>query len=244
MKIALLGYGKMGKEIEQLALAKNHRIILKVDVENAENFSIKDFANADVAIEFSTPSAAFGNILKCFDANIPVVIGTTGWLDKLAEAKKICTEKNQAMFYASNYSVGVNLFFEINKKLASLMNGHDSYDICMEEIHHTQKLDAPSGTAISLANDIIENLDRKTKWVNKFGEKKPETISPQDLVITSLRKEHVPGTHTVVYQSEVDEIKIKHIAHSRKGFASGALLAAEWIVGKKGIFGMQDLLKL
>ncbi len=243
MKIALLGYGKMGKEIEQQALARKHKIVLIVDENNATTYTLEELAKADVAIEFSTPASAFGNILKCFEANVPIVVGTTGWLDKLNEVKKICGEKKQSLFYASNYSIGVNVFFEINKKLAQIMNMQPQYDVRMEEIHHTQKLDAPSGTAISLANDLIEKMERKNKWVCETVSDTLVSAKPEEVLITALREEHVPGTHTVSYNSEVDCIEIKHTAHSRKGFASGAVIAAEWIVGKKGIFGMQDILK-
>lgn len=240
MKIALLGYGKMGKAIEQLALEKFHQIILKVDENNAYNFSINELAKADVAIEFSIPSASVQNIRKCFEMNVPIVVGTTGWLAQWEEMKRICEEKNQSLFYASNYSIGVNIFFEINKKLAQLMNNQYDYEVSIEEIHHTQKLDAPSGTAITLANDILKAMERKTKWINTVKSQ----IKKDELLITSIREDKIPGTHTIQYDSSVDCIEIKHTAHSRQGFASGALLAAEWIIGKKGIFGMQDLLKL
>lgn len=242
MKIALLGYGKMGKEIEQQALARKHEIVLIVDENNAASYTLEELSKADVAIEFSTPASAYGNILKCFEANVPIVVGTTGWLDKLNEVKKICTEKKQSLFYASNYSIGVNIFFEINRKLAAIMNTQSQYEVRMEEIHHTQKLDAPSGTAISLANDLIENVERKNKWICETAGH-PLSANPDEVLITALREELVPGTHTVTYDSEVDRIEIKHTAHSRIGFASGAVIAAEWIVGKKGIFGMQDILK-
>ena len=228
----------MGKEIEKLAIEKGHSIILKVDVDNANTFSMDDLSKADVAIEFSTPHSVYNNILKCFEANVPIVVGTTSWSDKLEEVKKICKEKDQAIFYSSNYSIGVNIFFEINKRLAQLMNKQNNYDVTIEEIHHTQKLDAPSGTAITLANDVLKEVKSKTKWVNEIQNKKDE------LLITSLRIENIPGTHTIKYGSDVDSIEIKHTAHNRKGFAGGALMAAEWLAGKKGIFGMQDLLKL
>jgi len=236
MKIALIGYGKMGKEIEQIALSRGHTIALKVDVSNAETYTIDELKQADVAIEFSTPEAAVKNIYKCFDANVPVVVGTTGWLGKLDEVKEKCKILNSTLFYASNYSIGVNLFFKLNEYLAKLMNKYADYNVSMEEIHHIHKLDAPSGTAISLANQIIENVQTKTKWVNH------PTNELNDLAILSKRIDEVPGTHTVTYASAVDEINITHIAHNRKGFALGAVIAAEWVANKKGIYGMNDLM--
>lgn len=237
MNIALIGYGKMGKEIEQIALSRGHKIVLKVDITNALTFTINELKQADVAIEFSTPESAITNIYKCFDAGIPIVVGTTGWMNRLEEVKQKCAEKDQSLFYASNYSIGVNLFFKLNQYLAKLMNSYPEYTVTMEEIHHVHKLDAPSGTAISLANQVIELNDSKNKWVNNPTDNKSE------LSIISKRIDEVPGTHTVTYSSPVDEINITHIAHSRKGFALGALLAAEFTIGKKGIFGMNDLLK-
>ncbi|MCW3072847.1 MAG: 4-hydroxy-tetrahydrodipicolinate reductase [Bacteroidetes bacterium] len=236
MNIALIGYGKMGKEIEQIAISRGHSIALKVDVTNASTYTIEELKKADVAIEFSTPESAINNIYKCFEANVPVVVGTTGWLQRLEEVKQACADKQQALFYASNYSIGVNLFFKLNEYLAKLMNGQAAYNVSMEEIHHVHKLDAPSGTAISLANQVIANMDKKEKWVNAVTDNKTE------LGIISKRIDEVPGTHTVTYSSEVDEISITHIAHSRKGFALGAVIAAEWVKGKKGVFGMSDLM--
>ncbi|MDQ3191589.1 MAG: 4-hydroxy-tetrahydrodipicolinate reductase [Bacteroidota bacterium] len=238
MKIALLGYGKMGKEIEKIALERNHEIVLKVGFENLSDLTIENISKADVAIEFSTPESAVENIKKCFSANVPVVIGTTGWLNKLEEVKKQCMESTQAMLWASNFSVGVNLFFELNKQLAQLMNKHSSYDVKMEEIHHTQKLDAPSGTAITLAEDIIKILERKKNW------KKESSSETNDLIIKSQRVENVPGTHLVQYTSSIDDIHITHTAHSRKGFAQGAVIASEWIVDKTGVFSMSDVIKI
>ena len=236
MNIALIGYGKMGKEIEQIAISRGHSIVLKVDIANASSYSIDELKKADVAIEFSTPESVISNIDKCFEANVPVVVGTTGWLKHLDEVKQKCTDKNQTLFYTSNYSIGVNLFFKVNEYLAKLMNAYTTYSISMEEVHHVHKLDSPSGTAISLANQIIENNDLKQKWVNQSTDNKNE------LEIISKRIDEVPGTHTVTYSSEVDEISMTHTAHSRKGFALGAVIAAEWSKGKKGIFGMNDLL--
>ena len=236
MKIALIGYGKMGKEIEQIALSRGHTIVLKIDVNNVNTFTSDDLKIADTAIEFSTPESAINNIYKCFDAGLPVVVGTTGWLGKLDEVKQKCREKNQALFYASNYSIGVNLFFKLNTELAKLMNKYSDYNVGLEEIHHVHKLDAPSGTAISLANQVIEQNAVKQKWVNN------KTDNAAELSIVSKRIDEVPGTHTVTYSSDVDEISITHLAHNRKGFALGAVIAAEWIIGKKGVFGMDDLM--
>lgn len=236
MKIALIGYGKMGKEIEQIALSRGHSIVLKVGSANASTYTAEELKKADVAIEFSKPESAIGNIYNCFEAGIPVVVGTTGWLDKLDEVKKKCSGSNGTLFYASNYSIGVNLFFKLNTYLAKLMNSYPAYNVTMEEIHHVHKLDAPSGTAISLANQAIAQLDAKQKWVNA------ETRNGHELGIVSKRIDEVPGTHTVTYSSDVDEISMTHTAHSRKGFALGAVVAAEWLKGKKGVFGMQDLM--
>jgi 4-hydroxy-tetrahydrodipicolinate reductase len=236
MNIALIGYGKMGKEIEQIAVSKGHSIVLKVDVTNADTYTIEELKKADVAIEFSTPESAIKNIYKCFEANVPVVVGTTGWLGRLEEVSNACKEKKQALFYASNYSIGVNLFFRLNEYLAKLMNNYPAYNVSMEEIHHVHKLDAPSGTAISLASQVIENNEMKKKWVNS------ETHNKEELGIISKRLDEVPGTHTVTYSSDVDEISMTHIAHNRKGFALGAVIAAEWIKGKTGVFGMKDLM--
>ena len=237
MKIVLFGYGKMGKEIEKIALERGHEILLKINsLESKVDFP-KNISEADIAIEFSTPESAVENIMTCFDSNIPVVVGTTGWLQKMPEIKKVCTEKNQGLFYASNFSIGVNLFFQLNTYLAKLMNPYKEYDVTMEEIHHIHKKDAPSGTAITLAEEIIANNSSKKNWTNTSSNQ------PEKLSIVSKRIDEVPGTHTILYQSEVDAIEIKHIANNRKGFAFGAVLAAEWMINKKGIFGMNDLLK-
>ena len=246
MKLALIGYGKMGKAIEEIAVQKNHHVVLKVDEHNAATFTKAELSQADVAIEFTSPEAAFNNILKCFDSNVPVVCGTTGWLDKMEEVKKICLEKNQSFFYASNYSVGVNLFFEVNKKLAELMNTQLQYDeIFINEIHHIHKLDAPSGTAISLAEQVLGKIKRLKRWSNyNPDESKTPEKKNEELPIFSSREGDVPGTHIVKYFSREDEIEIRHKAFNRKGFASGAVLAAEWIKGKKGVFNMKDLLNL
>ncbi|WP_016776288.1 4-hydroxy-tetrahydrodipicolinate reductase [Anaerophaga thermohalophila] len=238
MKIALIGYGKMGKEIEKIAQSRGHEIVARIDpIATGESFEDGGFETADVAIEFTTPKVAFSNYRKCFEYNKPVVSGTTGWLDKLPEIKKACSEEGQTFFYASNFSVGVNILFELNRYLSKIMNDRDEYDVEMTEVHHTQKLDAPSGTAISLAEDIIENIDRKKQWKLDKAEK------DSDLVIKAVREGEVPGIHTVRYESDVDEITIHHSAKSRKGFALGAVLAAEFAAKNKGFLGMKDMLK-
>lgn len=236
MNIALIGYGKMGKTIEQVALSRGHNIPIKIDLENISDFNAESFSTIDVAIEFTSPHTALNNILKCIEIATPVVCGTTGWLSALDEVEEKVIEFNGSFLYASNFSVGVNIFFEINKKLAQLMNGMNQYDITIKEIHHTQKKDAPSGTAITLAEQVIENNQLKDKWVNK----NPETAS--DLFIESERIDPYPGFHEVKYSSEVDEITIVHNAHNRNGFALGAVMAAEFIHNKQGIFTMKDVL--
>ncbi len=245
MKIALIGYGKMGKEIESIALSKGHEIVLKIDKDTHAGFNKENLQKADVAIEFSTPHSVLDNIYTCFEANIPVVVGTTGWYEKFEEVKLKCKEKNQSLFYATNYSIGVNLFFHLNKKLAAMMKKY-SYEISMDEIHHTQKLDAPSGTAITLAEGIIQENPSKSNWINKIVTEKDSAIDTNlqsnELIIRSYREDQVPGTHTVYYNSAVDRISISHVAHNRKGFAAGALSAAEWLIGKKGIYTMNDML--
>lgn len=237
MKIALLGYGKMGKEIEQIALNRGHEIVLKVNSSNA-TFSLEDLRKADVAIEFSRPESVVNNIRSCFNAGIPVVVGTTGWYQHFNEITRVCENENQAMLYATNFSVGVNIFFELNKRLAEMMNRHMHYEVLIEETHHTQKLDAPSGTAITIAEGILEKIERKDQWVNENSE------VDNHLNIISHRIENVPGTHVVKYHSAIDDIEIKHTAHNRKGFATGAVIAGEWLIGKKGMFTMRDVLQL
>lgn len=238
MKIALVGYGKMGKEIEKIALERGHEIVSKIDITSEDSFDDAAFKSADAAIEFTRPEAAYDNYMKCFAANVPVVSGTTGWLDKIDEIKAKCTNEGQTFFYASNFSIGVNIFFDINKKLAKLMNKVADYDVEMEEVHHTQKLDAPSGTAITLAEGVIENIDRKNNWALDKADKEDE------MMIKAVRRGDVPGIHTIKYESEVDEIIIHHSAKTRKGFALGAVLAAEFVKDNKGYLGMQDLLNL
>lgn len=236
MKIALVGYGKMGKEIEKIALERGHEIVSRIDINRPDTFDDNNFKSADVAIEFTRPEAAFDNYMKCFDHNIPVVSGTTGWLDKKSEIEKACQQDGQTFFYASNFSLGVNILFEINKQLAKIMNKLKDYDVNMEEVHHTQKLDEPSGTAITLAEGIIDNLERKDKWTLN---EKPQS---NEIYIKAIREGEVPGIHTIKYDSPVDEIHIRHSAKSRKGFALGAVLAAEFTKGKSGMLGMNDLL--
>jgi 4-hydroxy-tetrahydrodipicolinate reductase len=230
MKIALLGYGKMGQTIERIALERGHEIVLKKDEYN----TYEGLSNADVAIDFSIPTVAVSNISSCFHANIPVISGTTGWLEHYDEMVALCEAKKGAFISSSNFSLGVNLFFELNEYLAKMMSKFDSYQVEIEEIHHTQKLDAPSGTAISLAKGVIEN-SAYTKWTL-------DNPKPNEIHIEAKRIENIPGTHTVTYNSVVDSIEIKHTAHNRDGFALGAVIAAEWIVGKQGVFTMKDVL--
>jgi 4-hydroxy-tetrahydrodipicolinate reductase len=232
MKIAILGYGRMGKEIEKIAISRGHEVLIKKDVD-----ALIDITSADVAIEFSVPDAAFNNISNCIKNNVPVISGTTGWLDKYEDAVSLCKKEKGTFLYASNFSLGVNIFFELNKQLAKMMRTLENYTISMEEIHHTKKLDAPSGTAITLAKGIIENSS-KENW--ELG----ENTSKENIPIVAKRIPDVPGTHTILYTAEVDSIKIKHTAHSRKGFALGAIIAAEWILGKTGVFSMKDVLNI
>lgn len=233
MNIALLGYGKMGKTIEQIAIQRGHQIVLKVDKDDHDY----DITNADVAIDFSIPTVAFNNISNCINNQIPVISGTTGWLDDYTKAVNLCKEKQGAFIYASNFSLGVNIFFELNKTLARMMTNLKQYNVSLEEVHHTQKLDAPSGTAITLANDIIAEHSNYKQW--KLEEGNENTIN-----ITAKRIDNVPGTHRITYQSEVDTLTIEHTAHNRQGFALGAVIAAEWIAGKTGVFTMNDVLNI
>lgn len=237
MKIALIGYGKMGKTIEQIALGRGHQIVSIVDINNPDEFNSDNFKSADVAIEFTTPATAFDNYMKAFAAGVPVVSGTTGWLDRIGEIKDKCANEGKTFFYASNFSIGVNIFFALNKYLAKIMNGFPNYEVAMTETHHIHKLDAPSGTAITLAEGILENIDRKDRWTLETAEK------PADLPIHAIREGEVPGIHEITYESDVDTISIKHDAKSRAGFALGAVVAAEFTAGKKGFLGMEDMLK-
>jgi 4-hydroxy-tetrahydrodipicolinate reductase len=236
MKIALLGYGKMGKAIEEIALTRGHEIVCRVGIENLEDRTADNIKKADVVIEFTGPESAYENVKLCLDAGVPVVCGSTGWLSRFDEIKEYCITRNGGFLYASNFSVGVNIFFALNKKLAELMSRHPEYEVQMKEVHHTQKLDAPSGTAITLAEQVMENINSKKKWVNEQSQNK------DDLVIISERVDPAPGTHIVNYRSDIDDICITHTAHSRKGFATGAVIAAEFLKGKKGVFGMKDVL--
>jgi 4-hydroxy-tetrahydrodipicolinate reductase len=236
MNIALIGYGKMGKEIEKIALKRNHSIVLKIDIHNNSDLTLNNLKKADVAIDFSTPASAYENIMKCFEAVVPVVCGTTGWLEKFNDVVKYCNQNKKTFFYASNYSIGVNIFFKLNKNLAEIMNRFSSYNPSMTEIHHIHKLDAPSGTAITLAEGILEKIDRKKSW-----ELNSES-SEDKLKIEAVREDEVPGTHIINYNSEVDFIEIKHLAKNRQGFALGAVLAAEFIKDKTGHFSMDNLM--
>ena len=243
MNIALIGYGKMGKAIHEIANQKNeqlgenkYNIQLIVDIDNRATITLEDLQKCDVAIEFTSPHTAIDNIKWCFEAGIPVVVGSTGWLDKLDEIKALASSKNQTILYSPNFSIGVNIFFEMNRQLAKIMNKYDAYDVEMEEIHHTEKKDAPSGTALYAALDVLKFVDRKADWKNE------QTKSENTLDIISLREPNVPGTHTVTYNSEIDSIELKHTAHNRKGFAGGAIVAAEWLVSKKGVYTMDDVL--
>ena len=237
MKIALIGYGKMGKEIEQVILEEGkHQVVLKIGEKNIDEFTIENLKKVDVAIDFTQPEAALDNVKKCFEANLPVVVGTTAW--DVDTAKALCIEKNQTLFTSPNFSIGVNLFFNLNKQLALLMASHKEYHLSMTEIHHLQKKDAPSGTAVKLANDIIALHQSHLTWSLSQSE------LPNNIEIEALREEGVPGTHHVKYESDIDFIQITHEAKGRKGFAVGAVRAAEFIYGKKGSFEMADLLKL
>jgi 4-hydroxy-tetrahydrodipicolinate reductase len=236
MKIALIGYGKMGKAIEAIALERGHTVPLKIDISNQEDFTAEKLRTADAVIEFTGPHNAKENIIKCLKAGLPVVSGSTGWLSEWETVQQYCIDVNGTLLYASNFSVGVNIFFEINKQLALLMNKHKDYEVSMEEIHHTEKKDAPSGTAITLAEQIIENLGRKKKWINHLD------IQQDEIPIISERIDPAPGTHKIKYSSAIDDIEIIHTAHNRQGFATGAVLAAEFVKGKKGIYNMKDVL--
>jgi 4-hydroxy-tetrahydrodipicolinate reductase len=236
MRIALIGYGKMGQAIEEIAVQRGHEIVLKISIENIEDNTIENIRRADVAIEFTGPEIAYSNILKCIDAGVPVVSGSTGWMQHFDEAKKHCMEKNGALLYASNFSIGVNIFFALNRRLAELMAPQKEYNVSMTEIHHTTKKDAPSGTAITLAEDILQKNPLKKDWVNHI------TTNTDELQIISERIDPAPGTHIVKYSSAIDYIEINHTALSRKGFASGAVMAAEFLYPKKGIYSMNDVL--
>jgi len=236
MRIVLIGYGKMGKEIERIAIDRGHQIVSKIDIENSDDLISLTNKEIDVAIEFSNPVSAFSNIMKCIEKQIPIVSGTTGWLEKKTEVEKATHSFDSTFFYASNYSIGVNLFFKLNKQLAKLMQPHAGYDIYTNEIHHVEKKDSPSGTAITIAEGIMSQYPNKKKWVNN------EIPGAEEIAIWSQRESTKPGTHTVKYISKVDQIEVTHEAFSREGFALGAVIAAEWILGKKGVLGMDDML--
>lgn len=236
MKIALIGYGKMGREIEQAAHERGHKTGLIIDIQNQEEFTIENLKNNDIAIEFTSPHSAPENIKKCLYAGVPVVTGTTGWKDRFDDVRSVCMENNGALFHASNFSPGVNIMFAVNEFLAKIMDSFPQYDVKMTETHHTQKLDAPSGTAISLADQITGNMLRKKTWSLK------NTGNSDDIFIQAIREGDVTGIHDVIYQSDIDYISLKHYAKSRKGFAIGAVMAAEYLLNKKGIFTMRDLL--
>jgi 4-hydroxy-tetrahydrodipicolinate reductase len=238
MRIAIIGYGKMGHMIEEVAVQRGHEIVLKINIENTDDFTKDNIARADVAIEFTGPHTAYENVKKCIDFGIPVVSGSTGWNTKLEEMKGYVKQKGGSFLHTSNFSIGVNIFFEVNKLLAKLMAPHKEYDVVLKEIHHTAKLDAPSGTAVTLAEQVLANVPRKVKWVNQ------DANNPDELPIISERIDPAPGTHFVKYTSDIDDIEIIHTAHNRKGFALGAVLAAEYISDKNGIFSMQQVLGL
>jgi 4-hydroxy-tetrahydrodipicolinate reductase len=244
MKIALLGYGKMGKIIEKIALSRKHEIVLTIDHETLHDLTPENLQKADVVIEFTTPASVLSNIEHCFNANVPVVIGTTGWYEHLPQVKQQCIDGNNSLLWASNFSVGVNVFFHVNKLLAKVMNRYPYYEVQVEEIHHTQKMDSPSGTAITIAEGIINNTDTKNEWINVLTTDDNDddaNVAPNQLLIESLRIDSVPGTHTVIYDSEVDSIEFKHTAHNRNGFALGAVLAAEWLHDKKGFYSVEAM---
>lgn len=238
MNIGLIGYGKMGKAIERIALLKDHKVVLKISTTNADELKPENLRHCDVCIEFTNPESAPGNIYACLDAGIAVVTGSTGWSHRLNEITNYASEKGGSFIYSSNFSIGVNIFFEVSKKLATLMVSRPEYDISLEEIHHTQKKDSPSGTAITLAEEIINTIPRKKNWVNKIAD------NDNELTITSKRVDPAPGIHSIKYSSPIDDIEITHTAHSREGFATGVIIAAEFLVNRKGIFTMKDVLNI
>jgi 4-hydroxy-tetrahydrodipicolinate reductase len=240
MNIAIIGYGKMGKEVEKAAIERGHTISIIIDLNNQSDINPEKLKDTDVAIEFSSPDAAFNNILKCFDTDIPVVSGTTGWLDRMEEIRKDCLDHGKALFYAPNFSIGVNIFFKLNRELAKWMNKFRDYDVSIEEIHHIHKTDKPSGTAMAIADGITENYEPKTSWIVD----PVENPSINQIPIFSKRESMVPGTHIIQWDSEIDSIELTHTAKSRKGFAYGAVIAAEFLKGKEGFYTMEDLMQL
>lgn len=236
MNIAIIGYGKMGLQVEKIALERKHKIVACIDNEQDWEKYADKLKEADIAIEFSAPNAVLANIEKCFQRNLPVVVGTTGWYEKLQSIKKQCIAENQTLLYAANFSLGVNLFYALNRVLAKMMNGREEYDVSIEEVHHTAKKDAPSGTAITLADDIIKQLSHKENWVSEIND------NTEEISIKSARVDNIIGTHIVTYSSDLDEIEIKHTAHKRKSFAIGAVKAAEWLAGKHGFFSISNML--
>lgn len=238
MRVAIIGYGKMGHEIERVLLSRGHSVALIIDQNNAHELNAENLASVDVAIEFTTPDTAYANVRKCIECGTPVVCGTTGWVERLVELQELCRQKQGSMIYASNYSLGVNITFRLNRYLAEMMNRFATYNVAIEEIHHTQKKDAPSGTAISLAEDIVAKVERKSGWVNE------PTSESDKIAITSLREGTVPGTHTVTYTSPDDEIVVKHTLFSRSALALGAVVASEFIASRKGVFTIDDLFEV
>lgn len=253
MKAAIIGYGKMGHEIERILIERGHTVSLIIDEANAADLNEQNLKDIDVAVEFTTPSTAYNNIRQCIECGTPVVSGTTGWTERLEELKALCEQKRSAIFYASNYSLGVNMMFRLNRRLAELMNYHPQYEVAIEEVHHIHKKDAPSGTAITLAEGILENIDRKVSWENptvvEFDDEGEPIVhsmgeaAPENIAITSLREGETPGIHTVTYDSEDDMLQIMHIIKNRRTLAMGAVIAAEFLCGKKGCFSMDDLLQ-
>lgn len=242
MKIALLGYGKMGQLVETIAEQRGHSIIQKVGIDDLLDHEL--LRTADMAIDFSAPDIVLNHIYACFDANVPIVVGTTGWYGSLQQVKNDCLQRNNTLLYGSNFSIGVNVFFNVNKYLARLMAGFPAYDIQLEEIHHTEKVDSPSGTAMTLAEDILSNSDVKKEWINLQGDEIPERdVTKDQLIVRSYRIANVSGTHGIVYGSETDDIEIRHTAHNRNGFAEGAVFAAEWLANKQGFYTIGDVFK-
>ena len=238
LNIIIIGFGRMGQEIKQVAEKRGHEILMTIDKDNQDDFTAENLKKADVAIEFTLPDAAYDNIKKCFDANLPVVSGTTGWLERFYDIRRYCLENETAFFYASNFNIGMNLFFKVNEYMAKIMNHYSNYDVEIEETHHVHKVDAPSGTAVTLAESLINEIKRKNKW------KKEKSEAEDEIPVKSIREDEIPGIHRVMYSSSFDEIELKHSAKSREGFALGAVMAAEFIYGKKGIYSMDDLLNI